>query len=139
MCLSAPVLPRALELPRPANGSDRYTKPEAAAILYRIKIKSKKDTQMRANMMKKMVMMGLTPTSIRSLQRLVREKEEGKAVKDEPWSQHESLASHGCKAIQSKLLNVAAQNDSNLKYIIDHWWIDKHGQWRAKECTLDRY
>ena len=82
MCAPPITLDDAICLPPPADGSSQYTKPEAAEIL---RSQTKKGTKYRTQVMDKMIDLGLTPTSKRTLRRLVGELEAGKVIKNGPW------------------------------------------------------
>ena len=95
-------------LPKPTNTTTMcYTKSEAAAILSKIP----PNTVARGQMTRAMINLGFAPTTERSLQRIMKEKDAGKEICDDEWNM--KVAS-GCIGIQSKILDHRAED--HLKY-----------------------
>ncbi|EJK63013.1 hypothetical protein THAOC_16354 [Thalassiosira oceanica] len=72
-----------IELPRPVNQETmQYTKPEAVNWLTE---HTAKKTSRRARAIDLMIKLGYAPTSVRTLQRLLKSKEQGDLVLDDDW------------------------------------------------------
>mmetsp|Transcript_38664 Transcript_38664/g.70891 ORF Transcript_38664/g.70891 Transcript_38664/m.70891 type:complete len:187 (-) Transcript_38664:51-611(-) len=83
--------------------------------------------------MRAMINLGFAPTSERSLQRVMKEKDAGQEITDDEWSMK---VVSGCIGIQSKLLDDRAED--HLKYCYDKgWYMSAYRQWHAKDCSLE--
>lgn len=128
-------------LPVPANiKSMEYTKPEAALILSQC---SKKRSHKRAKMMQKMIRLRYTPTTIRSLQRLLQIHEEGNIIPDDEWEGNSTEFLKAprpllttCNGIQSQTLDKHAP--FHLEYCHGlGWFMDSNGNWHTKDCRIE--
>ena len=96
-----PKLP--ITLPIPLNSkTNKYTKPEAAEILFHTTMGSR----VRAEAMNQMILLGYTPPNKRSLQRLMKKRDAGYVVADTPWivikpNKAVAKSDGGCNGIQS--------------------------------------
>ena len=68
MFLCSPVIDGIINLPVPADGTDQYTKNEAVGI---IQDTTAKGTTFRTNVMKAMIELGLVPSCMRTLMRIM--------------------------------------------------------------------
>ncbi|EJK60438.1 hypothetical protein THAOC_19212 [Thalassiosira oceanica] len=102
--LTAPCLPPSIELPRLVNQETmQYTKPEAVNWLTE---HTAKKTTRRARAIDLMIKLGYAPASVRTLQRLLKSKEQGDLVLDDGWG--DSASGRKRKMTESDLDEVVS-------------------------------
>ena len=84
-----------------------------------------------------MIDLGFVPTSERTLQRIMKEKDAGYSIADDVWILPvASDDDKGCLGIQSKTLDNHIGD--HIEYCYDMgWYMGAYGQWHAKDCSLE--
>ena len=118
-------------LPVPANiNSMEYTKPEAILILSQC---TKKGSHQQGRLMQRRIRLGYTPTTVRSLQRLLSIKKEGNIIPDNAWEKKSTEEMEAprflfrtCNGIQSQTFDKQAHFYLECYHGLG-WFMDSNG------------